>query len=383
VPAPGAITVVPDTPAKRREYTQEEVRTFYIQNADLKETMDALRVVGDVRSIAQISGVNAITARDTPERLNVIGKFLSAFDKARAEVVVDVEVLEVDRSKLQEYGAQIASPGSAGIDGSADVNQTGLTLQSLRNLSAADVVVSSIPALYYRLLKTDSDTRTLANPHLRILDGVAASANFGEDVPVPKLTVTPITQGGVNIQPQTSFDYRTIGVNISITPRVHPDDDVTLGLNIQLSSLAGTGYGGLPQFGTRNVTTTIRLKDGETNILAGLIRQDERTERDTIPGLGSVPVLGQLFARNHKEAENTDVVIMLTPHIVRVLDLTEDDLRPLRVPREGAGAGLLVPAPIAPPPIRGGGGGGAPGPTAAPVPRAAAGGPSGPPRSLR
>jgi general secretion pathway protein D len=367
---PNAIVVVPDTPPKRREYADEVLRQFTIRNADLKETMDALRVVGDIRYIAPISGTNQILVRDTPDRLRAVANFIDQFDKPRPEVVVDVEVFEVDRNRLRDYGLQIASPGSTGIDGSADVNREGgLTLQSVRNLSQADVLMTNIPALYYRLLKTDTRTRTLANPHIRITDGTAATARFGQDVPVPKTTIAPIAQGGVNIQPQTSFDYRTIGVNIGITPRTHANDEVTLALTIELSSIGAPGFDGLPTFGQRNVTTSIRLKDGETNILAGLIREDERTEHQTLPGLGDVPVLGNLFARNRKEADQTDVVIMLTPHIIRGLDLAEEDLRPLRLPREGAPAGPAViepifnPTPIVPPQPNRGGGPGAPGPT--------------------
>jgi general secretion pathway protein D len=212
--------------------------------------------------------------------------------------------------------------------------------------------MTNIPALYYRLLKSDGRTRTLANPHIRVMDGIAASANFGQDVPVPTLTVTPIAQGGVNIQPQTQFDYRTIGVNIGITPRTHANDDVTLTLNIELSSLGPPGFEGLPTFGKRNVQTAIRLRDGETNILAGLIREDERVERQTIPGLGDVPVLGQLFSRNRKEAQQTDVVIMLTPHILRTLDVGERDLRPLTLPTEAPGGISIIDSPpLVVPPI--------------------------------
>jgi general secretion pathway protein D len=349
--APGALVVVNDTPAKRREYADEVVRQFAVQNADLRETMDALRVVADARYISAVTGTNAILVRDTAERVQVIGRLLAAFDKARPELVVDVEILEVDRGRLREYGLQIASPGSAGIDGAASVgDDNGITLQTLRNLSQADVLMTNIPALYYRLLKTDTRTRTLANPHIRMTDGVAASARFGQRVPVPTLRITPITQGGVDIQPQTQFDYQTVGVNIGMTARTHPNDEVTLALNVELSSLGNPGFDGLPTFGSRNVNTVIRLRDGETNILAGLIREDERVERQTIPGLGDVPVLGPLFARNRREAEETDVVIMLTPHIVRVLDLEEADLRPLRLPREGTG-GVLEPLPILPAPV--------------------------------
>jgi general secretion pathway protein D len=351
VTAPSAIVVAPDTPPKRRQYTDEVLREFTVQNADLKETIDALRIVADTRYIAPVTGTNMILVRDTPERLNVIGRFLSAFDKARPEVVVDVEVLEVDRTALREYGLQIASPGSPGIDGSADVNSTnGISLSTLRTLSQSNVLMTNIPALYYRLLKTDSRTRILANPHIRITDGTTATASFGQRVPVPRLTITPIAQGGAAIQPQTQFDYETIGVNIGITPRTHPNDDVTLALNIELSSLGAAGYNGLPTFGQRNVTTSIRLKDGETNILAGLIREDERTEHETIPGLGDVPVLGKLFARNHKEAEQTDVVVMLTPHIVRVLDLSAEDLRPLRLPLDTGPTASLGVRPVQAPP---------------------------------
>jgi general secretion pathway protein D len=348
VVAPATIIVVPDTPAKRREYLEEVVRQFTVQNVDLKETMDALRIVADARYIAPVTGTNSFLVRDTPQRVQVIGRFLSAFDKAKPEVVVNIEVLEVDRNRLHEYGLQIASPGSSGLDGAAAVvREEGLTLQSLRNLSQADVLMTNLPALYYRLLKTDSRTRTLANPHLRATDGVSAIARFGQEVPVPRLTVVPITQGGINIQPQTQIDYRNVGVNITITPRTHANDDVTLALNVELSSVGAPGFDGLPTFGSRNVTTSIRLRDGETNILAGLIREDERTERQTIPGLGDIPVLGPyFFSRNRREAQQTDVVIMLTPHIIRVLDLSEDDLRPLRLPREGTGGVILEPSPI-------------------------------------
>lgn len=351
--AQNTIIVVNDTPSKRREYTEEVVRQFTVQNVDLKEAVDALRVVADARYTAQITGTNTFLVRDTAERVELIGRFLQAFDKAKPEVVVNVEVLEVDRTRLKEYGVQIASPGSTGISGAVDVNQEGgMTLQSLRNLGQSDVFLSNLPALYYRLIKTDGRTRTLANPHLRALDGVQAVARFGQDVPVPQLTVAPITQGGLNIQPQTQFTYRTVGVNIAITPRTHPNDDVTLALSIELSSVGAPGFDGLPTFGSRNVSTSIRLKDGETNILAGLIREDERTERQTIPGLGDIPVLGPyFFSRNRRDAQQTDVVIMLTPHVLRPLELSEEDLRPLRMPRDGSGGGVIVePPPIVVPP---------------------------------
>jgi general secretion pathway protein D len=347
VTAPRTITIVPDTPAKRREYEETVVRTFYLSNADVKETIDLLRVVIDIRQISPTTATNAITIKDTPERIAAAAKLITAIDKARPEVVIGVELLEVDRTKLREYGLQIASPGSTGIAGSADVNRENYTLANLQNLTAADVFLSGIPGIYYRLLKNDTSTRTLANPQLRTAEGMPATARFGERVPVPVTTFAPIAAGGVNTQPITSFSYENIGVNIDITPRTHHDDEVTLALKVSLSRISGTGFGGLPTFGNREIATTIRLKDGETNMLAGLIRDEERAVLSGIPGLSDIPLVGRLFANNHHETQQTDIILTLTPHIVRVLELTEADLRPFRFGREsGASLGeVLGPAP--------------------------------------
>ena len=331
VTAPRTVTIIPDTPAKRREYEEAVVRTFYLSNADLKEVIDLLRIVIDIRQISAITGTNAISIKDTPERVAAAAKLIAAVDKARPEVVIDVELLEVDRTLLREYGLQVASPGQAGISGSADVNRDSLTLQNLRNLTSSDVFMSGVPGIYYRLLKNDTATRMLASPELRAAEGITATAKFGDRVPVPVTTFAPIAAGGINTQPITSYVYENIGVNIDITPRTHHDDEVTLGLKVSLSSISGTGYAGLPTFGNREISTTIRLKDGETNMLAGLIRDDERTVLSGIPGLSDLPLIGRLFASNHREADQTDIILTLTPHIVRVLDVNESDLRPFVV----------------------------------------------------
>jgi len=350
VTAPRTITVVPDTAAKRREYEEEIVRTFYLSNADLKETVDMLRIVVDARRISTLTATNSITIKDTPERVSVAGKIISATDKARAEVIIDVELLEVNRTHLHEYGLQIASPGQPGISGAADVNKEGFSLRTLSSLTSADVLLTNLPSLYYRLLKNDSATRILANPQLRTTEGIAAQARFGERVPVPVTTFSPIAAGGVQTQPITSFNYEPIGVNIDITPRIHLDDAVSLALKVELSSISGKGFGDLPTFGSRQINTVIRLKDGETNMLAGLIRDEERTSLATIPGLGDIPVIGRLFAYNRKETQETDIVLTLTPRIVRVLNLTAEDLQAIKVGRDG-GAPLTDIAPPLPIPL--------------------------------
>src|SRR3954466_7274147 len=352
VAAAKTVIVIPDTPAKRREYEEEIVRTFYLSNADLKETMDLLRMVLDARRISPTTALNALTIKDSPERIAAAGRVISAIDKARPEVIIDVELIEVDRTKLAEYGLQIASPGSPGINGSVSIanGATGITLSALRNLSQSDILLANLPSLYYRLLKSDTNTRTLANPQLRTTDGVGAQARFGEQVPVPVTIFAPIATGGVSQQPITSFNYQNIGVNIDITPRTHHDDDVSLNLKIAITNISGTGFGNLPTFGNREINTIITLRDGETNMLAGLIRDEERKAVDGVPGLSDLPLVGHLFAHNTKSTTQTDIILTLTPHIIRVLDLSEADLRPFRVGRDSLAPIAELPlAPLEPP----------------------------------
>jgi general secretion pathway protein D len=373
VTSPQTVVIVPDSPAKRREYEEEVVQTFYLSNADLKETLDLLRVVLDARRVSPVTATNAVTIKDTPEHIAAAARLISAIDKARPEVIVDVELLEVDRTRLLEYGLQIASPDSAGnspgLNGSvtvgSDTANSTLTLQALKNLTQSSVLFANLPGLYYRLLKSDTNTRTLANPQLRSSEGLLASAKFGDRVPIPVTTFSPLATGGAPQQPITSYNYENIGVNIDITPRTHHDADVTLQLSIIVTSISGTGFGGLPTFGNREIKNQIRLRDGETSMLAGLIRDDERKSLDGIPGLSDIPLVGRMFAHNTKTSNQTDIVLTLTPHIIRVLDLTEQDLRPFRVQRDalspasGDLPNLLLPPPptTAPPP-----------PTTAPAP---------------
>ena len=339
------VTVIPDTPAKRREYEEEVVQTFYLSNADVAETIDLLRLVIDLRRLAPVTATRAISVRDTPERLAATAKLISAIDKARPEVVIDVELLEVDRQRLRDYGLQFASPGSPGIDGFATIDESNLTLEGLGALTRSNVFVANLPGLFYRLLKRDQSTRTLANPHLRTSEGQAAQARFGERVPVPVTTFAPIAAGGIQQQPITSFNYENIGVNIDITPFTHHNDDVSLELSIEVSSISGTGFGGLPTIGNRSIDTTIRLRDGETNILAGLIRDEEREVLEGIPGLSDIPLIGRLFAHNQRQTQETDIVVTLTPRIIRLLDLEEEDLRAFRVERDTS-TGLDISAPL-------------------------------------
>jgi general secretion pathway protein D len=325
------LTVVPDTPAKRREYEQQMVKTLFLSNADVKETIDLLRVVLGARRVAPLPGANAITINDTPDKVAAAEHIVDILDKRRAEVVVEVEILEVKRARLKEYGIYLTSGLDAqGIQGIAagvfpNPDET-LTVKD-NPYDASNLVVTALPGAVVRLLQTDSSTRLLANPQLRITEGQTAEARFGDQVPVPVTVFTSIATGGLAQQPVTSFEYKNVGVNIDITPRVHHDGEVTLELKLDISAVGPAGYQGLPTFNSRVVNSTIRLRDGETNLLAGLILDSERYGLTGLPGVADIPIIGRLFGRNQEEAAQTDIVMTLTPHVLRRPEITEDDLR--------------------------------------------------------
>jgi general secretion pathway protein D len=336
------LTIIPDTEAKRREYEQQVTRTFYLSSADLKETIDLLRIVLGARRVAPLTAANALTIVDTPERVKAAETIIESLDKSRSEVVVEMEVLEVNRSRLVEYGIQLRSAGEEGIVTSVFPRDTTLD-QPL--YSSENLFVSGLPGAVLSLLRTDGDTRVLANPQLRAVDGESAQAEFGERVPVPITTFTPIATGGVPQQPVTTFQYENIGVNILVTPRVHHNNEVSLALEVRLGTISGTGYGGLPTFGNRSVNTVLRLGDGETSLLAGLISDEERTSLSGTPGLANVPLLGRIFAANRKELKESDIVLMMTPRIIRRADVTMKDLLPHPIDGIGGGGNLLYEPP--------------------------------------
>jgi general secretion pathway protein D len=345
------LMVVPDTPQKRREYEQQVVKSFFLSNADLKETIDLLRVVLGARRVAPLPGANALTINDTPDKVAAAERIVAVLDKKKAEVVVEVEILEVNRNRLRDYGIEITSrvPGTDGVAGAAFPLAGTLDENPYK---ASNIVISSLPGVIYRLLRTDSTTHLLANPQLRASEGQTAQARFGDQVPVPVTTFTPIATGGVSQQPITSFEYKNVGVNIDLTPRVHHDGEVSLTLKLDISAVGGAGFQGLPTFNSRQVTSVIRLKDGETNILAGLINESERTSLTGIPGLASIPLLGRIFARNKTEAAETDIVMTLTPRVVRRPELTEEDLRAFLI--GGEASPLLFEVPGVTPAVPGG-----------------------------
>ena len=209
-----------------------------------------------------------------------------------------------------------------------------------------------------RFLESDSESRLIAKPQLRGAEGQQITLNLGDEIPVPATVFTPVAQGGANVNPLTSFNYRNVGVNIQATPRVTFEGDVILDLTVENSTLgqnilvAGTS---LPSFGTRRVVTRLRLRDGESNLLAGLLREEERRSLRGLPGLLRLPVLRNLFASNDSDISQTDIVMLLTPRIVRTQELTVEDVSPIFIGSQQS-LGLAGPPPLIAPPAGAGGG---------------------------
>lgn len=340
---PKLVQVIPDTPNKRRDYEDQIVKTFYLSTADLKEVVDVLRISLGARRVAPLSSGNALTINDTPEKVAAAERIIEALDKRRGEVVVEVEILEVNRQKLLDYGIEINSINGTGLSSTITSGVAGgvfpdlsriVKLEGSQPYKKSNIIVSGLPGVIYRLLRTDSSSRLLANPQLRVTEGQTASARFGDQVPVPVTTFAAIATGGVAQQPITSFEYKNVGVNIDITPRVHQDGDISLQLKLEISSVGAPGYNDLPTFSNRTVNSVLRLRDGETNILAGLITDRERSSLSSVPGLNNVPLLGRLFGRNQKDALETDIIMTISPRIVFKPEYSEKDMKSFSVGSE-------------------------------------------------
>ncbi len=330
------IIVVQDTPQNRRKYEDLMVQTFFLSNADIKTVMTMLRSLVDAKKIAINEQLNAIVLRDTADKVKVAERIIQANDKAKAEVVVDVELLQVNSNKLRNLGMQL---DSYSVTQSLDLggDDVPLRLSDIDDLTTNNWVLS-LPNFIYSFVKTNTDAQLLARPQLRITEGEKARLLIGERVPIPTTTFNTSNTVGGNIVPLTTFQYTDVGIQIQIEPRVHHNKEITLKVTIEVSNISGFVEGGngqrQPLIGTRTIESTIRLRDGETNFLAGLIRTEELETESGIPGLSDIPVLGRLFSNNNRDDTRTDVILTMTPHIIRTPSITEEDLLPIWVGTE-------------------------------------------------
>ncbi|HEX6096698.1 MAG TPA: secretin N-terminal domain-containing protein [Thermoanaerobaculia bacterium] len=341
------IIVVPDNPQARRDYEDLVIRTFYLSNGDAEQVTNVVRTMIEARNVFPLKALNAITIRDTADKVKIAEKIIEANDKAKAEVVVQVELVQFDLSRLREIGMAISGfPGKEGPSSSATVglpnNFTGGTLAQIQEVVGSMNALRNnasftIPTITYSLLKTYGNSELLANPELRISEGEKATLHIGQRVPVPVTTFQSFTGTntvGSGTTPYTSFQYQDVGIKVGMEPRVHHNREVTLKLTVEVSNqgppvtFAGQEQ---PTFTTRTIESTIRLKDGETNFLAGLIQQNKIKSATKTPILGDLPFIGRLFTNESRDETRTDLVLTMTPHIVRIPDITEEDVAPMWV----------------------------------------------------
>jgi general secretion pathway protein D len=305
--------------------------------------------------LQQLNAQNAIIIRDTPDKLAIAEKMINDIDKARPEVVIQVQVLEARLDKMRNLGilpGQTASigvvppgttttttnNGNSNTNGTSSTTQNILTLQNLTHLNGSDYSVT-LPSFTANALLNDSTTKIIQNPEVRSVDGQPAKLRIGDRVPVATGSFqagvgvgSTAGTGFVNPLVNTQFQYIDVGVNVDITPRVHPNHEVSLKVSVEVSSVTGqTNIGGIQQpiISQRKIDHEIRLKEGEANILGGLVEKTDTKGRNGWPGLGSVPLLHYLFAEDTKSYEDDEILIILTPKIVRMPEWTKANLRPL------------------------------------------------------
>ncbi len=355
---PNTIFVAADTAAKRKELDQSVIRTFYLSNLsqpnELQDMVNILRTLLDTQRLQQFPSQQAIVVRGTPDQIVMAGKLIEDLDKSKPEVVVEVAIMQVTRDKMRNLGInpptsvsvalQQSTPttsttsvtGPAGNTGTASTSSgTGqITLNTLGTLNATNFSVT-IPQATANFLMTDTSSKLIQQPEIRASDGQKASLKIGERVPVATGSFQPGI-GGVGINPlvNTQFNYIDVGVNIDITPHVHGTDEVTLKLAMDISAVDSyQNIGGIqqPVIGQRKIENEIRMKEGEVNILGGILEQTKTYSLSGIPGLASIPLFKYLFAEETKEVNDNEIVFILIPHIVRAQDINPSNMKAIDV----------------------------------------------------
>jgi general secretion pathway protein D len=337
------ILIAADTPQNRKTYEDLVIRTFFLSNADVTEVANALRALLQTTRISVNKAENSVTLRDTADKVAVAERIVAMNDKQVAEVVVDVELLQVNTDKLMVMGlelnpsntisAAIPAPTNLTSNLGAQIPSGQFNWQTLKQININSFGFT-IPSVQLDFIKNNTDAELLAKPQLRIAEGQKAQLLIGDKVPIPVTSFNSSNINGSTIVPVTSYQYQDVGIKIEVEPRVHHNKEVTLKLMTEVSNInGGVTNNGVTQpiIGTRTISSNIRLKDGETNFLAGLYRTDKAVTRNLIPFLSDIPVVGLLFTHDNTDKKVTDLVLTLTPHIIRIPDVTEEDVTPYYV----------------------------------------------------
>lgn len=346
------VIVVPDQPLKRIQYEVSCIRTFALSNIVAQDAFGALsqmlRTQFAAPNIIFDKVLNTITVRGTPQVVDLADKLIRNWDKAKGEVIIDLEIMEVSRLKLRQLGLNLDSNilglrfGQAAS--TTDPSSGWYSLKGL-GLGKAENYFASLPSAYIQFLESDADTKIIAQPRLRGISDEKITDKVGQRIPIPRTMFTPFAAGGFAQQPITNFEFQDVGIEINITPRVHLEREVTLDAEIKVTSIGGKGYADIPIINNREFKSVMRLRDGESQLIAGLLRDEERKTIKGIPGLKDIPGLGRLFGSDDTTIEQTDVIMTITPYIIRAVKSGPNDAKPIWVdvdaPVSGAAGGVF------------------------------------------
>lgn len=326
------LLIYPNLPQKQKEHEELIIKGFYLGNADPKVTLTMLKSLLKVQDVFIDERLNLLMMRATPELVRLAEKLIALQDLPESEVMLEVEILEIKRSKLTELGIQYpnqfsllftpsstnAGSGSTSIDPSA----AQLTIQNLKNIASNQIAISPTPAVNLR--KDNSDVNILANPRIRVNNRDKAKIHIGDKVPV--ITSNATSTGVIS----ESVSYLDVGLKLDVEPTVMQRNDVQIKVALEVSNIVrevrNSGGTLTYQIGTRNTDTTLRLQNGETQVLAGLISEEDRTADSRIPGLGDLPGIGRLFSNQRDERNKTEIVLLITPRILRIVEMREPAL---------------------------------------------------------
>jgi general secretion pathway protein D len=373
------IFVTVDNPTKRREYAEQVVKVFYLSNVtapqEMQEMLTVLRTVVDVQKVFSFTSQNALIVRAEADTMALVEKLISDLDKARPEVVIDVMVMEVNTSHIRNITAAFASTGlttsaifaprpgittpgiqSATSTTSPTTTTTGTTtttttpttttgttttagtpgstnipLNQVSHISSADFSLTNLPGAALEAVLNDSSTRVLQAPQIRAVDNQKATLKIGEKVPTASGSFQPGVAGvGVSPLVNTQFTYLDVGVNMEVLPRVHENNEISMHIDLDISQVDNyQNLGGIsePEIGQNKETADVRLRDGEINLIGGIIQRTDSKSKTGIPGLANIPILGRLFSGDNLDLERNELVIALIPHIVRGPDVSESNLK--------------------------------------------------------
>ncbi|HNP29661.1 MAG TPA: cohesin domain-containing protein [Nitrospirales bacterium] len=336
---PDRLLVIPDTKQKREQFDDLQIRTFYLSNAKAKDIANLLRTILETKRVYVNEPLNTVVIRDEPDKISLAEQIILANDRQDSEVLFDIEVLEVNRTRSRTVGLSFAKQAGFGVFPGTDptsfsTDPQTFTFKNLTDIGQGSYLLRFPSSVLLNFLKQESDAKTLSNPKLRVLNNQKASINVGDKQPILLSTTNVLPgQAATGAVPTTStvtsIEFKDTGIKVTVEPTIHLNNAITLRLQIEVTRLGtreilqATPLITQFRFGTRTADTALNMRDGETVILGGLISEEDSRTRESVPGIDDIPGLGSLLSNNKTDKNTTEVILVITPHIVRSVQPTQ------------------------------------------------------------